>query len=132
MIQLLCTFVREDEIQTLISDIQDKYDVVGNKIFVLENKDDPSQFILTYNVKDMSNNDILRSTISVHRKKHTNTIYTINSLNEIIKSKNNGILDKRYKVNWEDHKDSIVVIAYNKLKIIHTSLKEVIHLGGIK
>ena len=127
-VQLLCTFVPTDRVIQTIDTIKNKYDIVGNKIFVLADLSDNSHEILTYNVRDMRSHDILGSTISVHKKKQTNTIYTINSLNEIIKNNNGGILDKTFAVNWNELKDFVFVIAYGKLKIIKTSLKEVIIL----
>jgi hypothetical protein len=39
------------------------------------------------------------NTILVHRKKETNTLYTINALNELIKKLNGGVVDIAYKVN---------------------------------
>jgi len=40
----------------------------------------------------------VKNTISLHRKKITNTLYTINALNELIKTINNGVLDTKYQV----------------------------------
>jgi hypothetical protein len=126
--QLLCSFTKTSKLVETVQKIQDKYNIVGNRIFVLENEDDDTQLILTYNVVDVNLNDILESTISVHRKKYTNTIYTINALNQLIMEYNGGILDKKFKVNWEELENSAVVIAYGKLKIIPTTVREIIHL----
>lgn len=126
--QLLCTFCKHDELEQTCKKILDKYKVVFDKIFVLENTDDKSQLILTYNVVDADLNNILESTISVHRKKQTNTIYTINALNKLIMEKNNGILDKKFPIKWEELENVILVTAYGKLKKIHTQISEIIHL----
>jgi len=126
--QLLSTFCKVGELQQTCKKILDKYEVVFDKIFVLENVDDTSQLILTYNVVNADLNDILESTISVHRKKQSNTIYTINALNKLIMEKNNGILDKKYVVDWSELENVILVTAYGKLKKIHTQISEIIHL----
>ena len=75
--------------------------------------------------------DVLNSTISVHRKKQTNTIYTINALNKLIIEKNNGILDKRFRVDWEELENMVLVTAYGKLKRIPTQVKQILRLDEI-
>ena len=126
--QLLCSFTKIDDLKITCDRIKEKYDIVLNKIFVLENVNDPSELILTYNVVNVDLNNILEYTISVHRKKQTNTIYTINALNKLIISENNGILDKKFKVDWSKLQDTILVTAYGKLKKIPTRIKEIIIL----
>lgn len=102
--------------------------MVFDKIFVLQNVEDSTQLVLTYNVVNADLNDILESTISVHRKKQSNTIYTINALNKLIMENNNGILDKKFKIDWDTLQNVILVTAYGKLKKISTELDEIIHL----
>ena len=68
------------------------------------------------------------STISVHRKKQTNTIYTINAINKLIELKNNGVLDKSFRIDWDELKNSVLVTAYGKLKVVHTKLSDIIEL----
>jgi hypothetical protein len=126
--QLLSTFCKSDELDDTYKKILDKYEVVFEKIFVLENVEDTNQLILTYNVVNADLRDILESTISVHRKKQTNTIYTINALNKLIMEKNNGILDKKFIVEWTELENTILVTAYGKLKKISTQISEIIHL----
>ena len=137
--QLLCTFCKSDELIKTCQEISEKYQVVSDKIFILENtkeavdiySDDEQQLILTYNVIDADLNDVLNSTISVHRKKQTNTIYTINALNKLIMEKNNGILDKRFRVDWEELENMVLVTAYGKLKKIPTQVKQILRLDEI-
>jgi len=137
--QLLCTFCKSDELIKTCQEISEKYQVVSDKIFILENtkeavdiySDDEQQLILTYNVTNADLNDVLDSTISVHRKKQTNTIYTINALNKLIMEKNNGILDKRFRVDWEELENMVLVTAYGKLKKIPTQVKQILRLDEI-
>ena len=134
--QLLCTFCKLDELVDTCQKISEKYQVVSDKIFVLENmkeapdiySDDEQQLILTYNVTNADLSDVLNSTISVHRKKQTNTIYTINALNKLIMEKHNGILDKRFRVDWEELENMVLVTAYCKLKRIPTQVKQILRL----
>ena len=128
--RLYCTFTTSDNISNVIDKIQTSYIIIFNKIFVLESLDG-EKIMLTYNV-DMgnSNNEFaVDNTILVHRKKQTNTLYTINALNELIKSLNNGILDKTYTIDWENYKNCILLIQTEGFNRIDTKIKEIINLS---
>jgi hypothetical protein len=128
--QLLCTFISVNELDAHIQIIQDSYTLAFNNIYVLENVDDANQLILTYNIIAGSLKAGYQppaSTISVHRKKQTNTIYTINALNALIASKNGGKIDKSYKIDWDELKNSILVTAHGQLKIVKTKIKEILN-----
>ena len=68
------------------------------------------------------------NTISLHRKKHTNTLYTINGLNEAIKDLNNGVLDTSYKIPWENFKNVILVTNNKGLNRISTRIFRIIRI----
>ena len=127
--RLYCTFTTLDEYEEIVNTIQSSYVILFNKIFILEslNKD---KIMLTYNV-DMNNsstNNIIDNTILVHWKKQTNTLYTINALNELIKSLNNGVIDKSFTVNWNDYRNCILLIQTEGFNRIDTKIKEIINL----
>jgi hypothetical protein len=127
--QLLCTFIPADSLQESIENIKKSYILAFNNVYVLENVDDANQLILTYNIVVGSLKSPYApppSTISVHRKKQTNTIYTINALNALIASKNGGKIDKSYKIVWDELKNSILVTAHGQLKIVKTKIKEIL------
>jgi hypothetical protein len=96
---------------------------------VLENVEDTNQLILTYNIDSSvpPRGEIPDSTISVHRKKHTNTIYTINAINKLIISKI-GYLDTSYKIDWAELKNTILVTAYGNVKLVKTKLHKIIKI----
>ena len=128
--RLYCTFVPEEDIEKTTVKIKSSYTILFNKIFVLESLDG-EKIMLTYNV-DMGNaiNEFsIKNTILVHRKKQTNTLYTINALNELIKSLNNGYLDKSYSVNWNDYKNCILLIQADGYKRIDTKIREIINFS---
>lgn len=128
--RLYCTFVELDEIKETIKRIQSSYKILFDKIFILESIDG-EKIMLTYNV-DLGNSNgdfAIGNTILVHRKKQTNTLYTINALNELIKSLNNGILDKSYSINWNDYKNCILLVQADGYKKIDTKIKEIINLS---
>ena len=128
--RLYCTFVPEEDVNSAVDKIRESYSVLFNKIFVLESLDG-EKIMLTYNV-DMGNSSsefLVNNTILVHRKKQTNTLYTINALNELIKSLNNGYLDKSYMVNWNDYKNCILLIQTDGFNRIDTRVKTIINLS---
>jgi hypothetical protein len=128
--QLLCTFIASDKLAESLEIIRHTYKLAFNNVYVLENVDEPTQVILTYNIVVGSLNPQYAppvSTISVHRKKQTNTIYTINALNALIMSKNDGMLDKSYKINWDELRNSILVTAHGQLKTVKTKIQQIIN-----
>ena len=128
--RLYCTFVEPNEINEISKKIQSSYKVLFDKIFVLESLDG-EKIMLTYNV-DLGNTNgefAIGNTILVHRKKQTNTLYTINALNELIKSLNNGVLDKSYSINWNDYKNCILLVQAEGFKKIDTKIQEIINLS---
>ena len=128
--KLYCTFTTLDAYEEVANTIQTSYVILFNKIFVLESLD-KEKIMLTYNV-DMNNSakySMVDNTILVHRKKHTNTLYTINALNELIKSLNNGYLDKTYTINWNDYRNCILLIQAEGFNRIDTKVKEIINLS---
>ena len=128
--RLYCTFVSPSDIKATVDNICISYTVVFKKIFVLVSED-KEKTMLTYNI-DMNNTSgefKVPNTILVHRKKHTNTLYTINALNELIRSLNNGLLDKTYAVNWNNYRNCILLFQTEGLKKVNTKVKEVINLS---
>ena len=128
--RLYCTFTTLDNYEKVANTIQSSYVILFNKLFVLESLDG-EKIMLTYNV-DMNNSSkesMVENTILVHRKKQTNTLYTINALNELIKSLNNGYLDKTYTINWDNYKNCILLIQTEGFNRIDTKIKEIINLS---
>ena len=128
--RLYCTFTNVNDVENIVKKIQSSYVILFNKIFVLENLDG-DKIMLTYNV-DMNNTkgeSMIDNTILVHRKKQTNTLYTINALNELIKSLNNGVLDKTYPIEWNNYKNCILLVQAEGFNKIDTKVREIINLS---
>lgn len=123
--KLLCTFVPVDEINNFARDINTQYNILYNKLFVLYVKN-TNQYVCTYNVDTPNITTIPENTILVHRKKHTRTLYTINALNELIKSLNEGIVDPTYQINWNHYKDTLILTQQNELKFLRTQIHKII------
>ena len=125
--QLLCTFTNLEAYDNTLKTIMDAYEVIFSKIYVFTNKEDENDIMCTYNVDPINLGNFISNTISLHRKKQTNTLYTINALNEVIKSLNNGVLDKSFQIPWEDFSNSLLVTnektGYTR---VQTVLKEIV------
>jgi hypothetical protein len=128
---LLCTFCTTDVLNETILNIVNNFQVVFDSIYVLENVDTPSSLCCTYNIAVNSSTIIPESTISLHRKKLTNTLYTINALNLLVAELNGGVVDKKFQIPWQDYKNTILVTAYGKLKRINTRLLEIVKTNEI-
>ena len=127
--QLICTFTRQSSLDDVINIIIECNDILYDKIYVFSNLNDSSQLMCTYNVEfDDSYQDGIMDTISLHRKKQTNTLYTINALNEVIRSKNNGVLDKKFQVDWKEFQNSLILTNDTGLNIIPTKIHQIVNI----
>ena len=127
--QLLCTFTKRKDLNSSIEIIVECNVVLYDKIYVFQNEKELDQLIVTYNVE--YSEDFTPSygdTISLHRKKHTNTLYTINALNEIIRKENNGMLDKTFSIKWENYSNSLLLTNESGLNKIPTKIYSIIDI----
>ena len=125
--KLFCTFTTLDELDNLVADLTSRYTIMYNKMFVLQIKNN-DEYVITYNVEQGNVSSIPENTILVHRKKDTNTLYTINALNELIKSLNGGVVDPRYRIEWQHYKNTILLTQQNELKELKTKIHQIIEL----
>jgi len=126
--QLLATFTTKDNLDDTIENIKKAYKISFNKIYILQNEDSVNELICTYNVdfKSGINYNDVAGTISLHRKKHSNTLYTINALNEVIANLNNGVIDSKFIVPWENFKNMLMVTNSEGLNKINTKIYKIV------
>lgn len=128
--QLLCTFTTKEGLQKTLQDIRETYVIVYNYIYILQNKSDLDELFITYNINtEFKPPQPLEDTILIHRKKESNTLYTINALNQLVKEENGGILDKNFILNWGKFKNSIILTNTEGTKRIQTRIFEVIEFN---
>tara|TARA_R110002153_G_scaffold246237_1_gene401867 strand:- start:69 stop:521 length:453 start_codon:yes stop_codon:yes gene_type:complete len=125
--KLFCTFSTEEDLNKVLENIQERYKIIYNKIFVLYSKSQ-NEYMCTYNVDFGNVSNFIDNTILVHRKKETNTLYTINALNTLIKELNDGQLDTSYRINWDDFRNCILLTKGPELKRVNTKLYKIIEL----
>jgi len=125
--RLFCTFAALEEVDSLIQDLSSKYSIMYNKMFVLYIKSN-NEYVVTYNVDQGNVNDIPDQTILVHRKKESNTLYTINALNELIKKLNGGVVDTKFPVNWQHYRNCILLTQHNEIKQLNTKIYKIVEV----
>ena len=125
--QLLCTFAKKDNLNEIIDIVISCNKILFDKIYVFNNAQEPNNLICTYIVEfETDFMEGIQNTISIHRKKHTNTLYTINALNQIILQLNKGVLDKRFPIPWENYRNCILLYNDDKLVEIKTKIHKVV------
>jgi hypothetical protein len=125
--RLFCTFTLLEDLDDLVNDITKRYDIMYDKMFVLHVKSN-NEYALTYNVDQGNVNTIPENTILVHRKKETNSLYTINALNQLIKSLNGGVVDIKFPINWQHYKNCILLTQHNEIKQLNTRIFKIVEL----
>lgn len=120
-VMLLASFINRVDIDDTVEKIK-KYFLINTedktnpfKIFLLKNVDDETKVILTYNVvlddtKILQYNKNIPGTINLHRKKETNTLFTINALNSIVSLEtDDNQKNKEHIIQWENYKNCILI-----------------------
>ena len=126
--KLFCTFSPKDKLEEVLDTIKSEYTIMYGKIFVLESEDS-DEFLCTYNIEVQSTSTrVLPNTILLHRKKETNTLYTINSLNLLIKSLNEGILDTSFRVEWQNYRNTVLLTQGEDLRKLSTKIYKIVNI----
>jgi hypothetical protein len=125
--RLLCTFTPLEELDILVGNLSRTYNIMYNKMFVLHIKSN-NEYVLTYNIDQGNIDSIPENTILVHRKKEHNVLYTINSLNELIRRLNGGVVDPKFPIDWRHYKNSILLTQNGELKQLQTRIFKIIEL----
>ena len=116
--QLLCTFSNAKDFRTVAEEVRKFYEVYSNRIFAFVNAQNLKEVYLTYNVLNMRKDaPKFANTILIHRKKQTNTLYTLNSMNRLIEEES-GKRDPSYMLNWSLYSNSLIIIGDVSVRII--------------
>lgn len=126
--KLFCTFSPKDRLEEVLDTIKFEYTIMYGKIFVLESEDS-DELLCTYNIEvQNSTTRVLPNTILLHRKKETNTLYTINSLNLLIKSLNEGVLDTTFRIDWPDYRNTVLLTQGEDLRKLSTKIHKIVNI----
>lgn len=125
--KLFCTFTTLENLDNLLYSITSRYKVMYDKIFVLHVKSN-DEYVCTYNIDQGNLSSLPENTILVHRKKESNTLYTINALNELIKRLNGGVVDTKFPIEWQHYKNTILLTQHDELKQLKTKIYKIVEL----
>ena len=125
--RLFATFTQQDNIDNLIIELSNAYDIMYNKMFVLFVKS-TNEYVITYNVEQNNINVIPVNTILVHRKKESNTLYTINALNDLIRKLNGGTVDPTFRIEWQHYRNCILLTQQGEVKQLNTKIYKIVDL----
>ena len=123
--QLVCTFTRKHSVAETIDTIKENFSILNNKVFLFKSLETKEDALLSYNVIMDSYKKFLPNSIMVHQKRETNTIYTINALNELIMNLNNGVLDKTYPIEWERYRNCALLKNKDGFRVVKIFLVKV-------
>ena len=128
--QLLCTFSKIQELEEKLDVIIKCNDILFDKIYVFQNVKDYQQLMCTYNVEyDEDFIQGIPDTISLHRKKNSNTLYTINALNDLIRELNGGKLDKSFPINWDNYRNCLLLTSETGVNKINTKIHKIVKVS---
>jgi hypothetical protein len=124
--QLLCTFTTLKDFRTVAADVKKFYEIYSDRIFAFVNAKNPKEIYLSYNVLNMKKDaPKFPNTILIHRKKLTNTLYTLNAMNRLIEEEN-GKADNTYVVNWKLYENSLIITGDVSIRIIPLKISSIL------
>ena len=124
--QLLCTFATSKDFRATAAEIRTFYEVYSDRIFAFLNTQNPKEMYLTYNVLNMKKDaPKFPNTILIHRKKQTNTLYTLNAMNRLIEEEN-GRADKSYIINWKLYENSLIITGDVSIRVIPLKITSIV------
>lgn len=128
MNKLFCSFTPKERLKERLDEISSQYKILYSKIFVLASPES-DEYMCTYNIEvDGYETRILNNTILLHRKKETNTLYTINALNILIMTLNNGMMDNKFPINWPEYKNSVLLTQGAEFRKLNTLVHKIVEI----
>jgi hypothetical protein len=125
--RLYATFTQQNSLDELIIHLSTTYTIMYKKMFVPFVKS-TNEYVVTYNVEQGNVSSIPANTILVHRKKESNTLYTINALNDLIKKLNGGVVDPSYRIDWQHYKNCVLLTQHGDVKQLNTKIYKIVDL----
>ena len=129
---LLGTFVTGDDgtVDQVVQKILNTFSLTNKYIFVLKYRDEENKTLLTFNAEQ--DREAFRKmnffTLRLHRKKQSNTLYTINGLNLAIAQDNDGETGKHLKLDWDKYKNTVLLSYNQNLKVVDLNLDKILEV----
>jgi hypothetical protein len=132
---LIGTFVKNPHVsQKILKSIVENFST--EKIFIFSVDDSQHKRLVTFNIDERFMGDRFvefkkqyKNTLRLHRRKDSNTFYTINSLNRLVEKQNNGNQNNNFRIDWKDFSNCCLVLDKDEeLKNLQTKLVKVIEI----
>jgi hypothetical protein len=116
---IIGTFVSKNKILSFLEELKNKFYINYEKIYVYSISSNDKEYLVTFKTydKDKFIKKLSNSTI-MHVK--NNCIFSINALNKLIELNYEFEKEKPYnevEINWDEYKDSLIIITNGELKI---------------
>tara|TARA_R100000152_G_C6653269_1_gene94289 strand:- start:152 stop:592 length:441 start_codon:yes stop_codon:yes gene_type:complete len=127
---LLASFMKTEDEEAVHAEVEfivNHIDITNNLIFLLQNKDDPEKKIITYNAMVSPGKPFNPRlfTMRMHRKKQTNTLYTINALNKAVALQHDGQTGKHLKLDWSQYENSVLLTSGSELTVHRVEVSKI-------
>lgn len=134
--KLVCTFVSSDKLNYTLKKIHNSFNVENAKVFEFKDMSQDDKILLTYNIlmprdvdrKDFQISQRVRNTIFIHRNKTSNSLYTIDGLNEAVKIQNNGQIDVKFPLDWTKYQNQILLEKDEQLNAVPIEFVRIVNL----
>lgn len=116
---IIGTFVSKNKILSFLEELNTRFYINYDKIYVYSISSNDKEYLVTFKTydKDKFIKKLSNSTI-MHVK--NNCIFSINALNKLIELNYDFEKEKPYnevEINWDEYKDSLIIITNGELKI---------------
>jgi hypothetical protein len=123
---LLASFIFPERVDWFLSYLEAKFDIPKSQVFCYKNLDDESKVILTFRItipdgKKLNLKELFPSAIPINKK--GNALYTINALNKLIETLNDGKIGnieyKSFKIDWDKYQNKLILITDEELRFFN-------------
>ena len=120
---LLMCFSSTEDYRNKLQEIREVFRPNSN-IFVLDNRFDENEIFITFNT---TYNFKIAGCIKINKTKRTNTLFSIDAINEL-SIRENGKIDKDWIPNWNEFENCLLLMRNGELVVIPTRIKEIIKI----
>lgn len=118
---LLASFIYTERLDEFIDYLESEFSITEDKVFKYKNLSDDSKIIVTFKItlkdgKPINFKEFFSNSVMIHKR--GDALYTINALNELIKSKFGDVDTKSVKVDWSEYQNKFILIDNKKLNLL--------------
>ena len=119
---LLASFLTQyspEAAEEYVHRLVDVADLSSPYIFLFRRGESDNDYIVTYNVSDprAHRSQANAYTMRVHRKKQSNTLYTINALNAAVALQHSGSTGKNLPLDWKEYENCLLMTEGKNLQV---------------